>query len=495
MADAGKSLRASAPIKQSYVVYAAPQRGFLPFQWLGKWSKIGDQTSDLGSISTTQRLDTEGGTEQDTLLRDVKGTSDFEIVLKAVRGDELKSELIQCLWYFDSRLHCGKGADRASNTAWEEITRYGPAGATGRTLTESSMESEEESMVTLPMSGLRFTDIYKRVLTIVDDPVAARSVYLTAIDLANTLNCQGCEGKVLPTVYAVSSLEAAGSAYIFVNARAGLTSAWTSIAIPTWTTGGGADILALGKFGIAVSTVELGLIRTDDGYVSQTPITPVEVPDFTANAPTCIDAIDQTAVYIGGENGYIYGSFDNGRTFETIDAGVSSTDDVIGIHVARDNARVIWTHGVNNSLRRSTNGGVTFNTEAGPSVGNDLLAMHVKSANELLVIDDLGRIYASEDSAQTWVIQTELTDMPASPLTGASFSSPDPTVVYLSAQTATATALYQNIENGADGYWISPEGATFGAAQQIYDVAAIGVGKAISVGGDGTDITTIASLL
>lgn len=306
---------------------------------------------------------------------------------------------------------------------------------------------------------------------------------ILAVDVCEGRGCPGCgDAQFDCVVVASSSLVAAGSPYLLVNPEGGDPAGWTEVAITEWTVGDADDVLCLGNFVGILSTTEAEVIRSSDRGVTRIQITNT---DFAANPPASMFALDQSYVLIAGQNGYIYGSVDGLRTIETLLAGNAAitTQNLNKIGIAPDNPMVAWAVGASNAVVRTLNGGRSWEAVTGPSPTDDLIALWIESQNRLLVLNNDGELWQTEDSGETWSMQTALPSMPATP-TGGSITRCGCDGFWMSVTDGTNSVVYRNIEGGAAGYWVV---ITAAPAQPVNDIACCDINTAIIVGGDGTD--------
>ncbi len=484
------SLKHANSITQAANVYLKKANTFDRFEWGGRAMKLDEGQANLGGASVTTQLNPRGGLELDNILQDMPGSADFQIVMKHTVHDRTKTQLKSCFWHVDRRTHCGDGRDRDDNNAWLEIARYHTGKATGRSIPATSWEGEEEALINVPFSSLESFDIYQTnleesVLTAVTGAAA-----LTSVDVCHPSACPGCDNETEAVIVAGSSLIAAGSPVLLVNTIGGDLSGWAAaISLTEWAAGGVDDLLCLGNLLIMVSTAEAETMRSDDRGTTRLQVSHA---DMAANAPSCIDGLDSTVIVLGAANGYVFASYDGGRTYEPISQGGATSEDINQIMIARDNPAVIYAVGVNNAIIKSTNFGETWVALTGPSAADALLEIWVADENHLLVVNDDGEIWESSDAGVTWTQQTALTGVTAT-LTEASISGVGGDVLYLTATDATGSIYLRNVEGGASGFW-EPIAVASSTTDPINMIAAVDINKAVAVGGAG-GITSVAVLI
>ena len=176
--------------------------------------------------------------------------------------------------------------------------------------------------------------------------------------------------------------------------------------------------------------------------------------DFASHAPTQLDAIDQSYIVVCGADGYVWRSVDAARTWETVDAGNATSALLSRIMIARDNPQVAYAIGASNAMIKTENGCDNWFPITGPSTGDGLLALWVKSQYDVLVGNDDGELWETEDGGISWDQQIAL------PGIGATASSFDIVgcgcgVLWLvnSIAGGSVQLLLRNVNDGASGFW------------------------------------------
>lgn len=458
---------------QAGTVYIKRAGTFDRFVWAGRQARRGEAEEEIGGLSVTTRQNPRGGIERDSILQDIPGTVDFDLMLKHTQSNKLKTELKQFFYHVDKRVMRENGRDRDAPDKWLEIDRVIWSKATNRTTPESTWEGEEEGIVTIPFQGLNQYDIYKVNLS---SYANATAVSLTDVSVARGET--QTEGAL---VYAVSTLLAAGSPILYVNKYGGDLDQWSATSLTEWTTGGATAVLGLGDFLIIVSTAEDAILRSDNRGVTRVEVTHA---DFATHAPIQIDGVDQTKIFICGEDGYIWLTDDGGRTIQQSNIGSASTttQDLFKIYIDRGNHLNIWACGASNALLKSENGGNTWFPITGPSAGDDLLSIWA-DGDQVLIVNNDGEMWESQDGGDTWTQQTALPSMTAT-LTSAEIAYHSAEVFYLVATDATTHNVYRNVEGGAAGYWEKVN--TANPAQPYVSIAVVDQNLAVPVGGSGT---------
>lgn len=333
-------------------------------------------------------------------------------------------------------------------------------------------------------------------------PVAAA---VLDVDVCQPQRCPSdCDPQDECVVVAVTSVDAVTATPEFMyNLFAGDLDEWLSRSITGWTHDATA-VLCLGKFSIVVSTGETAIKVSDDLMEHQIEIDEVDVTDWVAHAPVQIDGIDQTFIVICGLGGYVYGSYGAGTTWETLDAGVATGQNLNRIMIARDNPEVIYAVGDNNTIIKSTNGGENWFELTGPCglySLEDITALWVATQNRVMVGTDAGEVFTTLDGGETWSQQNDLPQA-AADTTVTDIVACGCGIYWLTLQDDVAAQhiVYRNVDGGASGRWYIPAGITIGGlyGSPPYPplaVACCGANRATVVGGVPNDDTGFVMLL
>jgi len=291
-------------------------------------------------------------------------------------------------------------------------------------------------------------------------------------------------------------LEDQGSPYLVTNLHGGDLDEWVWTALTEWTTGDASAVECLGKFVIVVSEDETAILYSDDRGVTRVEVDQTQVTDWAAHAPRQIDALDQTFIIVVGADGYIYGSWDSARTWETLLEGAITTQDLNRVMIARDNSNVIYVIGNANTVLKSENGGESWYALTGPGGlygAQALTALWVVNEHEVLIGDDGGNIWETVDGGETWTAQNDPPSLPTnatiSDIVGCGCGILWMTVKDEHGQLEQYNVIYRNVDGGANGRWYMPEGIVVSGVYHVpfywpEAIACCGANRAIAVGGD-----------
>jgi len=470
-------------------VYLKKHGVLTPFVWGGRCMRLEDGTEALGGVNVTTRQNPRGGLERDGVRAEGPGATTTGLAMKRIQRDTMKTELRRCFYDVDKRVHCS-GIDRDSPYKWEEITRFCQAKMTDRRTSGTAWEGTDEDMVTFSVTALSVDDIY-RVSGSLGEPAhddLSLNITVLDVDVCQPERCPDfCDEQEECVVVAVTEDDASNS-YLLVNLYAGDLDRWTAQTLTAFGANDADAVVGIGEFVVAVSTGDTSIIYSDDLGVTQVNIDQATYADWGAHPPTQIDAIDQTFIVMCGEDGYVYGSFDAARSWETLSDGTATDQDLSRIMIARDNPQVIYAIGytASNAVIKSENGGESFFPLTAPA-GGVLSSLDVIDQSTVLIGTDAGEVFQSVDSGGTFVEQGDLPGLS----TKANYEIEDIChsgcgVLYLVANDDSGNhqQIFRNVDGGASGRWYEPaDYEDPGTANRMLAVTCCGPNHALVVGG------------
>lgn len=507
MPDNGRVIR-----MQENTVWLSPADDFEVFEWGGQCMRIGDIAKPRGSVNPTYCQDPRNtGVQITGVVRGLPGLPTTELVMKEIQRDEKADELENCPWHIDRRTHC---KDLDQYNAWEKIRRICGGYITDRTDQGSTFDADDtENLITMAVTGSSdVISIYRTAVSVDQAPESIAAQWVAA-SVCHGERCAGrCDSETECVIAIVSTLVAAGTAHLMVNTRGGHPSYWTDYAITEFDGDDARDVICLGDFILVVgdNNNDSAFVRSLDQGVTLTAI--AGSADMTANPVTKMDAITQAWLLAVGENGYIYGSTNQGSDWETLDAGIVTTQDYNNIKIARNNPLVAYAVGDSNAIAKTENGGETWFALTGPSPTDNLWGLYILNERHILVGNDDGELWESSDGGETWSQQDDLPGLTstAGETIIKEIVSCGCGVLYLIVKTTTFTSfsvgaeqyVYRNVDKGASGRWFLPEGGkldvdkvTSTTSQTPEDIVCCGPNRALIVGGETSTPTGFAALL
>lgn len=466
--------------------------------WAGACARLDAGTVEDGDMTVHTRQNARGGLERDPNVRvGTPGEASGSLIIKLVQSNRMREILRKCLWILDKRFGC-EGRDRDAFNAWETIVRVCPTNFGRREITGTNLEDPGvEAMVTHGYVGLNELDIF-RVSSEFGEVEFYEGGGLTA-SINDVATCQpdGCGGRCDTqedcVVVAVTEPDGVYSdPWLLINLAGGALNQWTGQQLTEWSLGADA-VHCAGEFLIIVSEGERAILRSDDRGTTRVEIDGVTgVTDWASHAPLDVDFIDQTYILITGKDGYIWVSRDAGRTFSRVSAGDATTQDLTKVQIARDNPLVAYAIGPSNAIVKTENGGQTWYPLTGPSAADALIALWVKNQSDVMVVNDDGEIWVTEDGGASWTQHAEPAAGFNTTLTFADIAGCGCGVVFMVATDGTNHFVLRNVEGGASGKWFTPAGEV--PNDDPIAIACCDANRAVVVGGDGTTAEVVGLL-
>lgn len=437
-----------------------------PYAYTGDCSRLQGVTKPLGDVEHTECMDATkaGGFREDSEVVSRPGSVTGTTILKKSIANAIQAEDWQeCRYNIDIRLQFENTGTRNDVMNWNAIDRYIQAKFTEYATddeTEYTRDDEGEVLITMPFSAppLSFYNIRKLDAALIDTDKAGD---ITCIAHLQHAQCPSIEGPAVGCKSIVGTVAIGGNPYVGISSDGGLTWAWTIFDgtnnTPTWTN----DITGIDGLGdlIVVTSHDEAehAVSSDGGTTWAT----VALADYAANAPVQVYVHSPTAIWIVGDNGYIWKSTDGGMTAATTpggDAGVVTTEDFTRVKGLSD--LFVIAVGANNAIVMTSNGGETWDLIVGPVAQAAVQVNSLAIWNQTiwaLVYED-GELYWTDDGGATWDEDEQITNLSATALNDIEVHDAERYIVV--GEDADGDALiYDNI-NGAPGKWaeISPPG-------------------------------------
>lgn len=118
------------------------------------------------------------------------------------------------------------------------------------------------------------------------------------------------------------------------------------------------------------------------------------------HGPNALSSVGATMTWFAADDGYIYFSSDITSEVEVQEEGNLTAQNLLGIH-ALDSDNVL-VGGGSNVLLVTTTGGDSWSLLVGPSVGNAINTVWMRSETEWIVGTAAGRVYYTTDGGESW---------------------------------------------------------------------------------------------
>lgn len=188
-----------------------------------------------------------------------------------------------------------------------------------------------------------------------------------------------------------------------------------------------------------------------------------------SKAPNAMSALDVRHVWVVGNGGYVYFASDYKVGVEVQDAGVATTQHLRAVHAL--NTQNILAVGDNNAVIHSSNGGSTWESVTGPSVGVNMGACWMWSESVWFVLEGAngnGKAWLTTNSGITWTQK----GLPGTYLRFDKIVFVSEAEGYISARTGGQSVILRTITGGYE--WVTlPNGkkGTAIANQYLRDIA------------------------
>lgn len=394
----------------------------------------------------------------------------------------------------DAQIHIGACKNPQDfNRGWQKIVvleaahvqRYGTSDAMGALEPRDRVIVNEEAT----LQGENMYEIVPLILTETAQTAVARELIDVAIcDQVQCGSCgvvsDGCQDVFLISVTGGGSPGA--SADVVYTANGG--GSWGKTHVSTLPIADSPDAAAcVGDNLVVVSSVDVALHYANSADIRNGVETWTRVATgFVANkGPNCIFAASPNSVFMGADGGYIYATTDPTNGVTVLSNGAITTNDLLAIHGLDDQHVAIV--GASNTFLITNDGGTTWQSQTGPSVGNDLISVVMVTNLIVWVGDSAGNLYFTIDGGAHWTSK----GFPGQ--SGGKVNDiifPTRTVGFMAYTTAgSAGKLYRTLDGG--GHWyLMPEGpGSIPANNKLSSIAACNVNHVFGAGlaSNGTD--------
>lgn len=433
----------------------------------------------------------------DTIDR-IRGIAGLPTMPLEVRKTRELSEILQIVRKgcpVDIQVHAGACKNPTDfNEGWELIMVLESALPTEYGTSElGALDADQEAAVleTVPFSGL---DYYEIKPIVAAEQAAAQIVQeIVGVVICDSKTCGECgiTSNGCEKIFAVT-LSAGGSpglpAEVIFSQDGGST--WEDTNVTTLGANEDPSDVACAGSNLIVSSEDsesvhfAPIVDILNGVETWAEVTSGFV---AAHGPRTIFSLGRTFTWLGGAGGYIYFASDitSGVSVQTAgDATVQNINDIQGV----DELNLVAV-GDSNAVLYTTDGGQTWAAVTGPSVGDNLNAVFMKSRLEWIIGTAAGELWYTRNAGVDWVSK----GFPGSgsgTVNDIQFSSN--AVGYMAHTTAAAAGRILRTIDGGFSWYVLPEvGASMPANDGINKLAACNDDKNIVFGGglgsNGTD--------
>lgn len=176
-------------------------------------------------------------------------------------------------------------------------------------------------------------------------------------------------------------------------------SSWSTIASPfTTATDDIHKIRCQEDLAIALDAVDTAYAYSWDGGATWTEVlTPTQIMND-------VFILGGNRIWFVGQGGYIWLSTNKGASVTVQDAGAATAQNLMSVFAA--SSTLVYAVGASNTFLRTTDGGTIWSSVTGPATGifpNDLYVVTaIPGTNIVLVGDEQGNVYRSEDRGDNW---------------------------------------------------------------------------------------------
>lgn len=349
--------------------------------------------------------------------------------------------------FLDAQAHIGKCQDPTDfNRGWDKILAIEKAKVSdwGTSADLGALNEGDRAVVdeTATLTGARLYEINK----INVGPIGASTILTRVMDLviADSIRCTGSCGGT----------PSDGCQRLFAIQTSGILAA-SEDGGATWVTSNTGSVTPLGL--IASGQNILVYSAADESYFYKSiedilagtgTWTEVTTGFIATKGPNAGISLGASYNWFVGNLGAIYFSEDpESEVVPQSDAGVTA-ENILAID-AWDTLHLVAV-GANNVVLYTENGGESWNLVTGPSVGNDLISIAMKSESEWQISDDAGGLFSTRNYGRTWKTVAH----PAGVINQIKYSSNQ--VGWAATTNTTVGRLLRTVDGGRSWY-VAPE--------------------------------------
>lgn len=448
------------PVPESTTIVRGKQTGYAkmaytidPFEWLGKCSRFSGLTESLGDVEITQCQDpaNSGHFIPDVELESSGTELTGQVIMKKSVRNRIATQMKVCRWHLDVRYQVDERRDDPLN--WTGIDRICRAKFTEYSTDDEvafSDADQGEVLITAPFKAAPpLYHLWRVASESIDSELAG-----------NILCVATCQGDVCPNltepleeckiVFGTAAI--AGNPYFGLSVDDGKT--WTTQIFdgtnntPTWTSSI-TGIACLGDLIIAVSNGDAAHAVSSDGGTTWREIA---LADYATHAPWDVYIYSPFAIWIAGNDGYIWKSTTSGRTASTDDgdAGVATDEDLRRVKGYDDN--FVMAVGTNNAIVQTENGEI-WDAVTGDATqdAENAVSLAINTKAIWVILYDDGELWWTDDNGATYAVDTQLDDLALAELNDCVIVACDRYVV-VGADSDGNGVIYENV-HGSPDYW------------------------------------------
>lgn len=383
--------------------------------FLGLCDSLGDLVDDRGSVNELiQYFNGVGGWSNPSGVT-LSAPSQQEVTITTPTTKELHEldryisiRQNQCNFPFFSLKRCGGRVDNF--TRWEVAFVGVVLNLNNRTF--QNVANGKEDLEGMSVYSLSFAPrVYKLHQFVVVSKSVTETQALNDI-AANLFNvCPTCDGSYEAGDFVVAGADsAAGPATANVHFSSNALSTFPAVTDPfaadehissVLLLEYGADLRIIAARGVTDAGNPAEVAISDDRGVTWTLVNvgSTNAQYVLSHQGLCLAGNNLFCVTTGG---YIYKSTDYGASWSTVDAGVTTTNNLTGITFFDD--RLGWAFGVTNTLLVTYNAGATWSTASGPSAQAAVtINTAAATTRQILLLGYAdGDLYFTKDGATVW---------------------------------------------------------------------------------------------
>lgn len=426
--------------------------------------KLNDPSWNLGSVTAIRKPDP-NNFNKFVEAGKVRGAADRVSLGVTGHYPEQQSDLLRLARLtcrIDVQSHigaCRRGANPQDYLAgWSKIVVFRDAEINTYAQSGAGAMDDGENNPYNENADITARDMYEIVpLAFGQQASALTSRQIKAIDVCDQADCgdcgeasDGCQ-RVLATMIGVGATPGTKPSVLYTK-DGGAT--WAALAISTMFSNEiPIDAECVGIYYVITSneTNSFHYAKVSDILKGTATFTEVLTGFLDAGSPNAMWAVDPRHIWVVGDAGYIYFSSNVLTGVVVQDAGVATTQILVDVHAL--DADNIVAVGNANAVVYSANGGSTWLSVTGPTVGVNLTAVWMLKSDMWLVGTTDGRLYATRDSGQEW---TQI-GMPTGVNKIYDIKFVDDIVGYISATTTGGIGVVLRTTDGGRDWYTLPE--------------------------------------